>query len=56
MLNIFEMMFLPFEIWASVVRENQRPVVTPVADIIVMTEAHRLRRRNKILHRQRLGY
>lgn len=56
MFNIFEMVFLPFEIWASVVRENQRPVVTTVADIVVITESHRLRRRNKILRRQRLGY
>lgn len=46
-------MFLPFHIWASVIAG---PVERRSADIIVISEAHRLRMRNKLIRRRRLGY
>ena len=57
MAGLFYLMFAPALFWVQVANPTRATVVEPRnADIIVITEARRARRRRKILRRQRLGY
>lgn len=53
MFNVFDLMLLPLQFWAQMIPAQPKRLS---ADIIVITEDRRLRRRNKLLRRQRLGY